>query len=90
MARKFIIESISNPSKLYDHESLPGAYSSSFPRAKEISKLDKKTRKTRRGWGDKATKLTIFGNNPNGIKAKRDSLINASEILVVYFCRKLN
>ena len=40
-----------------------------------------KTKKTRRGWGkrgkkaNKAIQFTLFGNNANGVKAKRESLI---------------
>ena len=42
-----------------------------------------KIRKTRRGWGsrgkkaNKAIKLTLFGNNANGLKAKKESLLSA-------------
>ena len=43
------------------------------------SKLDNKSNRTRRGWGtikNKETSFSIIGNNSNGIKAKRDSLLN--------------
>ena len=35
--------------------------------------------RTRRVWGSKgkkSTKLTLFGNNANGVKAKKESLLN--------------
>ena len=43
-------------------------------------KLCLKVKKTRRGWGAKKSRkqinFSILGNNSNGIKAKKDSLIN--------------
>ena len=41
--------------------------------------LTSKVKRTRRGWGSKgkkSTKLTLFGNNANGVKAKKESLLN--------------
>ena len=63
------------------HESLPAANHELIPatgHGKRSPKL--KAKKTRRGWGSKRKKkiiLSIFGNNANGLKAKRESLINS-------------
>ena len=41
-----------------------------------------KFKKTRRGWGSKRKKLnnlTLFGNNANGVKAKKESLLKAMQ-----------
>ena len=47
-----------------------------------------KSKKTRRGWGkgNKSLNFSLFGNNANGIKAKKDSLINTLKNFNVPSC----
>ena len=77
-------EPICQPLEYDGHEPIPTTINVplSAPGTGEGPKL--KTRKTRRGWGaksKKATKFTIFGNNANGLKAKKESLLNAIQKL---------
>ena len=62
------------------YESVPAISHESVPEPGKEHKPKLKTKRTRRGWGingKKTTKFTIFGNNANGIKSKKDSLISA-------------
>ena len=82
-------ESLHEPLEYDEHESITTANHEPFPTAnhepipttghgKGGPKL--KENKTRRGWGSKRKKqikLSIFGNNANGLKAKSESLINS-------------
>ena len=72
-------EPVHEPVEYPEHEPFPATTNEPIPATgKRNAKL--KTRKTRRGWGSKnkkMIKLSIFGNNANGLKAKRHSLINS-------------
>ena len=83
-------EPLYEPMELHEHESTPAKHNStpakhnsSLPAAGNGLGPKLKLRKTRRGWGprgekaNKSVKLTLFGNNANGIKAKRESLLSA-------------
>ena len=66
--------------ELYGNAPFPATHSSPIPApANGKRKQQLKVRRTRRGWGSKGkkiTKFTLFGNNANGVKAKRESLLN--------------
>ena len=69
------------PESPHEHESSSESDNISIPvprGGRRGLKPKLRARKTRRGWGrrKKAIQLSLFGNNANGIKAKRDSLLN--------------
>ena len=76
-------ESLHEPMELDEYESFPAADNSSIPTTGNGMGPKLKIRKTRRGWGprgkkaNKSVKLTLFGSNANGIKSKKESLLNA-------------
>ena len=81
------------PEQYYEYESIPESHDSpiSTPEAgKKGLKLKSKfkSKKTRRGWGkgNKSLNFSLFGNNANGIKAKKDSLINTLKNFNVPSC----
>ena len=72
----------SEPMGLHEHGSLPATNGSpSTSKGRGDKKL--KISKTRRGWGqsgkkaNKSLKFSVFGNNANGLKSKKESLLNA-------------
>ena len=72
-------ESVPEPSN--EHESTPESvniFTAAPNGGKRGLKQKLRVKKTRRGWGrkNKAIKLSLFANNANGIKAKKDSLLN--------------
>ena len=74
-------ESVHESLEYDDHEPIPEPDNAngSFPEPGRGKGASLKTKKTRRGWGRKASKpikFTLF-DNANGVKAKRESLINA-------------
>ena len=73
----------------YDaNEPVHATHNGSVPASANGKGKQLKFKKTRRGWGSKgkkATTFTVFGNNANGAKAKKESLLNAMTNYVYYF-----
>ena len=63
-----------------EHEPVPTSEPLSIPATANGKNVKSKLKKTRRGWGSKGKKLikfTVFCNNANGLKGKKESFINS-------------